>query len=275
MKRTLFFLLLLPGCMVDPFALPGRAPVAETQAIERARNMDAIDRLLEQEDFPGAKKELERLGAESHPRLFYARARILAHEGDLDGAALWLEKTLAESPQWIEPRLSLLRLRLSQERDAEVAEICQRLNELFPHHPAGPYGLGMSALKKNDAKEARRWFDEALRRDPEDPLALKARAAIAGMDRDAALQIRLLQRALAQDNEDPQGFLLLGDLERAAGRTGEAKRAYARSYQLAPVTHTALRLYDLARETQDQEGQDFWAPRAGLKPQKKSKSGGL
>ncbi len=196
--------------------------------------------------------------APDHPRLLFIKGRLHADRREFAAAASWFERSLAGSPAWIDPRLRLGACYLELERPAAAADVFRDIDELFPEHPAGPSGRALCQLERGRIDLARTLLDEALARDADYPYALRARARVAGLDGDDALEKRLLLRYVVIVPDDPWAHARLGRLHEAAGQPARARRSYRRSFELNPAPDTAERLLALARTAGDQRAVAHW-----------------
>lgn len=241
---------------------------ASTQSINEAKQVDAVQHLVNDGMFDQARKALDQLLTDGsrHPQALYLKAQLTRQDGDVAGAIPWAIRACEASPTWIEPRILLAQAYLKLERWSAASGVFADIERLAPRGPWGPYGQGAVAAMRGDHANAIRFLDEALARDPDHQPSIETRANLARIQGDAATEENLLARDAALDPLDGDVRLRLGELAQAAGRLEDAKRQLLRAYQLDPKTTTAAKLAALARLANDPEEEHRWNARAGIAP---------
>jgi tetratricopeptide (TPR) repeat protein len=241
---------------------------ASTSSLHEAREIDAVQHLVNDGLFDRARKALDQLLAEGsrHPQAFYLKAQLTRQDGDVAGAIPWAVQACEASPSWIEPRILLAQAYLKLERWSAASGVFADIEHLAPKGPWGPYGQGAVAAMRGDHAAAAHFLDTALERDPDHLPSLQTRAQVARIQGDAATEERLLARVAALDPLDGDVRLRLGELAQAAGRAEDAKRQFLRAYELDPKPTTAAKLAALARAANDAEEEHRWNARAGIAP---------
>ncbi len=217
------------------------------------------DGLLDQAD--AAVAALEREGIR-HPQVRLLRARLLLAT-EPAAAAVVAEQLVAEAPTWLEPRVLLLRAYDALDRDAAVASVCADIDRLFPRSAWGPYGQGAAAASQGRWDDARRFVQEALRRDPDAVVALELAAAVARHDRDPAAERAALERIGDLEPRRAAVWWRLGDLAAADGRLADAERHRERAWALDPRPDRARALAAEADAAGDSTAAARWRNRAG------------
>jgi Tfp pilus assembly protein PilF len=248
-----------------PFAHPVHREEVRVATVEEARRIDEVEFLLRDDDPAGAEAAIDRALAAGydHPRFHLIRGRLQQERGQSEMAIASYERAVAASPGWVEPRVRLIDLFLELGRPAAAESLCTDLERLFPEHPAGPYGRGLCRLRREQIAAARNFLDQSLARDAGYPPALRARASVAGLENDRALQWELLQRYVTQVADDASAWAELGSLAADRGLANDAERYYRRSWELRPAARTATALADLAHQRGDEDMAAYWRDRSG------------
>ena len=94
----------------------------------------------------------------------------LAEHGLADDAVGYFEDARDLDEHYLTPRRNLVRIYEQQERWAQVEELLQEIILITPDDPRPFARLGFIAAELNeDPKQARHWWQESLRRDPNQP----------------------------------------------------------------------------------------------------------
>lgn len=242
-------------------------PEADAASLQQAELMDRIAAQLDAGERQEAEAALARAMAEGldHPRAYLLRGRLAASGGaaaDLAAALPWFVKASEASPRWPEPRVLLAAAYLELDRLASAEAAYRAIDEIFPHHPAGPFGQALVALRRQRHDQALTLIQEALERDDQMPEALALRARLARQAGDRATERRFWERYLAQVPTDASVYARLGELLIDDGRPESGRRSLERSYALRPDRGIALRLADLARDRGDEAAAARWQARA-------------
>lgn len=260
---TLVLTLGLVGCGV--FHRSTKEPETDQASLEKARQMDSIEQLINRGRYDAAQRELDGAlsGGFEHPRAFFLQGTLYLERGDEEAAIPFLEKTIAASPRWAEPRLRLASAYLALDRLAAAESVFRDIDTLLPWHPAGAYGMGWVMLLRGKDDRARELLDESLERDRRYAPALKARAALAKKDGDDALRERLLEAYVAIVPQDAEAYEQLGHIAETRGLLETADRRFRRAYALGPNRKRARLIADLAKRRGDAQAANLWLQRAG------------
>jgi tetratricopeptide (TPR) repeat protein len=260
----------------QPSLVRRRADVPFTPQVERpsddslatARRIDEIEKLIDDGMHGQAETALAHYFAEGgeHPRAFQLQGKLHYQRGEFDQAIPWLDKAIAMSPRWIDPRIVLARCFFRTDRLAAAEGVFEEIDRLAPKAPWGPYGCGVIAHSRGDSERAAQLLDEALARDRRHVPSLRARADLAHSANEGALEEELLRRWLHEDSNAALAHERLGDLASGAGRRTEALRYYRTSYDLQPNSATARRLAELALLRGDDAEARIWQHLAGIAP---------
>ncbi len=247
--------------------LPG-PPTPSPATMAEARDIDEAQQLVDDGLFDQARAKLDALFARGcrHPQALILEAKLAYQQGDFDAAMPWCDRAVDASPLWIEPRVLLAQCCIRTKRLANAASVYEDLDRIAPESPWGPYGMGVVAAMRGDTAGASKQLDIALARDQRHSPSLEARAGLARMVQDPALEESLLRRYVAVEPLDAAAHARLGELARAADRREDARRAFERSYEIAPLPITARQLADLARQRGDSAEARRWNQIAGYTP---------
>jgi uncharacterized protein HemY len=245
-------------------------PATDAPALARSRQVDEIDRLIDDGRDGEARERLAAYldGGGDHPRAHLLAGRFLFDEGSWAEAVPHFERAVAGSPLWYEPRHWLAQSFLKLDRPASAEGVYQEVDRLMPEAPWGPWGMGAIAWQRGDTERALGLLDEALRRDPEHAPSLRTRAGIAAIGNDAERERDLLERFLVQRPDDAEATFRLGELAAAAGRATEARRRFTDAWEMSGDPNAAKRLVDLCERAGDPAAARLWRTRAGLPPAK-------
>lgn len=240
-------------------------PRPDDATLARSRRIDAIERLIEEDRFDEARRELDALFAagEDHPRARLLMGRLHAGEGRHEEAIPWFDRAIALSPRWPEPRLGLAQSYLALQRLASAESVYQDFDRLAPEAPWGPWGMGAIAWQRGDGERGKALLDEALRRDPAHVPSLRTRAAIAAVNNDAVLERDLLERLIAAEPQDAAAHERLGRLLASAGLTAAARHRFRDAWDLAGSRQAARGLAELAEREGDEAEARRWRARIG------------
>ncbi|TVR13626.1 MAG: hypothetical protein EA401_06345 [Planctomycetota bacterium] len=246
---------------------PGRVVGSDrphSSSIERSRTMDQIEDLLRQGLFSEAQEAVSQALEDGyrHPRLWYLMARVDMANEAYEEALEHLHAAINAAPRWPQPRLLQAQAYLALQRTSSAQASFRSLQDLFPHHPAGPYGRGYVAMLREDYRVAQAAFAEALERDQHFTPAIAARAHIARMQGDRDLERRLLNRYRSLEPQVASAHRRLAELDAEDGLLESARRGFERAYRLQPNANTASELADLARQQGDEERAAYWQERA-------------
>ena len=243
-------------------------PQADSGSLERSRQVDELERLLDEGRDGEVRKRLADYFAAGgeHPRAHLLAGRLLFDEAEWAKAVPHFERAVAGSPRWFEPRHWLAQCYLKLERPAAAEGVYQEVDRLLPEAPWGPWGMGTIAWQRGDTERAMALLEEALRRDPLHAPSLRTRANLAAIANDAERERDLLERYLVQRPTDAEATFRLGELAAANGRPSEARRRYTDAWELSGDPTAAKRLAEAATRDGDFAAARLWRARAGLPP---------
>jgi aspartyl/asparaginyl beta-hydroxylase (cupin superfamily) len=117
----------------------------------------------------------------------------------------------------------------------EAARLWERLVAAIPTHAHALYALGQLGLRNNDLPRARRWLEQLVKVDGQDPQQwLSLAVACQGMQ-DETGEEEALQGALTADPSDLLALVLRGNLYEKQGKTSDAARIYGAVAVVAPA----------------------------------------
>ena len=255
------------GCLspaMNPVHRPIGADNVKQHSLDNAARMDRVQNLLADGFYDDAREELNLIIADGqqHPRAFFMLGEISAYQEHYEEALNWLERSIQMAPTWPAPRLLQARVYIELKRLAAAKQIFASFEDLFPRHPAGPYGRGWIALLNNQPVEAAAAFTESLQRNPNFHPAIAGRARLARAQGDTRLERELLGRFIYLRPMDPFGHRRMAQIDLEDGLLVSAKRGFERSYQLSPNRETAESLRQIAIQLGDNASAQMWEGRA-------------
>lgn len=161
-------------------------------------------------------------------------AKMFLAKGD-SGSAVSLAQQATAGPHPMAAELVLVEALLAH-NDVDAA--AQRLAKFPAAYAKVPEVLveeGNLAWKRNDAKDAKRLFTEALAADPANRNALNGLIAATVADKDIPGAQALVQHALAKTPNDGQLLLVLGNLSLMKGDSAGAETAYKKAIAVSPA----------------------------------------
>lgn len=269
---VLALLLVLGGCSRDDnhtgigmFNQPAKPSLA---TLDEAKRLDDVQHLYRDGLFDRARVALDLLLADGsrQPQAYFLKAQLTRQAGDFAATIPWCGKAIEASPSWIEPRILLAQMYLKLERHSAAANVFADIERLAPRGPWGLYGQATVAAMRGDHASAAVFADQALERDPDHGPSIQLRAQLAKLSGDPATEERMLVRLTVLDPLDPSVRVRLGELAQSGGRLEDAKRQLVRAYELEARPSTAAKLADLARLTNDPDGERYWNARREAGP---------
>jgi len=287
---TVLLALILAGCGSDGQRLnearpqvyrrpdsgfPALGPQADTASLARSRQVDELEKLLDEGRDGEVRARLAQYfaGGGDHPRAHLLAGRLLFGEGRWAEAVPHFDRAVAGSPRWFEPRHWLAQSYLKLDRPAAAEGVYQEVDRLLPEAPWGPWGMGAIAWQRGDTARGIALLDEALRRDAQHAPSLRTRANLAGIANDAERERDLLERYLVQRPDDAEATFRLGELAAAAARPNEARRRFTDAWELSGDPAAAKRLAELAERAGDAASARAWRAHAGLPPRESDAKG--
>ena len=247
---------------------PAIGPQADRASLARSRQVDELERLLDEGRDGEVRARLTQYFADGgdHPRAHLLAGRLLFDEARWGDAVPHFERAVAGSPRWFEPRHWMAQCYLKLDRLAAAEGVYQEVDRLLPEAPWGPWGMGAIAWQRGDTERGITLLDEALRRDPLHAPSLRTRANLAAIANDAERECELLERYLVQRPSDADATFRLGELAAANGRPSEARRRFTDAWELSGNPAAAKRLVEIAERADDPAAARLWRARAGLPP---------
>ncbi len=176
------------------------------------------------------------------------RAKDLAQDDDVSGAAKLLQSVVAEDPNIMDAHLTLGNWLVRLKRGEEAIESFRRALALKPDDDIALGNLArlfLSRGRKSDAEDAIRVFETALSRNPKNPQAW-FQLAVLSMDMgDAARAKHAFVRAGEENPKMGAAWIGQGALAFAASRLAEAEQMIRKGLELEPEAKGGR--YNLAR----------------------------
>lgn len=236
--------------------------------IDEAKRLDVVQGLYRDGLFDRARVALDQLLADGsrQPQAYLLKAQLTRQAGDFEGTIPWCGKAVEASPSWVEPRILLAQTYLKLERYSAAANVFADIDRLAPRGPWGLYGQATVAAMRGDHATATVFANQALEREPDHGPSIQLRAQLAKLAGDATTEERMLVRLTVLDPLDPNVRVRLGELAQSGGRLEDAQRQFLRAYELEARPSTAAKLADLARLTNDPDGERRWNARREAGP---------
>ncbi|HEX4830069.1 MAG TPA: tetratricopeptide repeat protein [Trebonia sp.] len=174
------------------------------------------------------------IASEATAARWQQRARVLADEGDLAGAAAAYERAVGLDPGNAQALNGLGHV-LAQSGDHERAVTAfQQATEREPGLAVAWYNLGttLTTLGRRDA--ARAALLTAVEADPENAPGLNTLGVLARLDGDEPAALALFRRATEADPGYAKGWFNAGNVYAVAGQYGPAREAYERALAIDP-----------------------------------------
>jgi len=176
------------------------------------------------------------------------RAKDLAQDDDVEGAAKLLQSVVAEDPNIMDAHLTLGNWLVRLKRGEEAIESFRRALSLKPDDDIALGNLArlyLSRGRKSDAEDALRVFETALSRNPKNPQAW-FQLAVLSMDMgDAARAKHSFVRAAEENPKMGAAWIGQGALAFAGSRLGDAEQMIRKGLELEPEVKGGR--YNLAR----------------------------
>jgi arylsulfatase A-like enzyme/Flp pilus assembly protein TadD len=176
------------------------------------------------------------------------RAKDLAQDDNVEGAARLLQSVVAEDPNIMDAHLTLGNWLVRLNRGGEAIESFRHALALKPDDDIALGNLArlyLSRGRKSDAEDALRVFETALSRNPKNPQAW-FQLAVLSMDMgDAAKAQRSFVRAAEENPKMGASWIGQGALAFAASRLGDAEALIRKGLELEPEAKGGR--YNLAR----------------------------
>lgn len=222
--------------------------------------------------FPAMTVLVLALGACTRPASIdslMADAKQYQKRGDAKAAIIQLNNVLQQNPKYAEARylLGSIYLNIGDNLRAE-SQLREALNEKYDPKPVLPllaqalfaqgkfqqvldetrssdYGeialqpqilslRGHSQISLGKFDDAAQSFEEALKRKPDLTQAMLGKVRLAVQKQDLSVALQLIDKALAADPKNLDGWLMKGDLERSMNRLDAAAAAYGKAFDLNP-----------------------------------------
>lgn len=151
-------------------------------------------------------------------------------------AAKIFDDIINREPMNMEARYWKIQLLLEQDKAAEAKQAMQAAQQqaVTNPHPLIKVASANFLLRENNATEANRLFEEALKdtreRDPDVIMAI-VRAHLDAKMTNYPYQLELLEKAQKRDKNNPEVYALQGDVYRRMGDGGGAVKSYSEALQ--------------------------------------------
>lgn len=180
--------------------------------------------------------------APGQPAVLQAQARLLVEQGLPAAAEESYRAAIANRPDDAQLKLDLATLYAeSLKKPGQAVSLLREVVRLKPEMVEAQLQLGMALSMDGRIEEAGRVLDDALRREPNTPRVLHARALAYLKQGQAGKALELLDKALAQRKDYAAAVVARGDAlqalgrsEQALGRSEQALDAYQRAIAMAP-----------------------------------------
>ncbi|HKT16987.1 MAG TPA: XrtA/PEP-CTERM system TPR-repeat protein PrsT [Stellaceae bacterium] len=141
--------------------------------------------------------------------------------GQTDAGIDDLEHALQQNPASLPPETALFATYMRNKDFDKALEVGQRLIKARPKEPVGYDYAGLAELAKNDTDAARKALLTARDLKLGDPIASRALAALAIRDKDLPLANQYYQEILKANPKDVQAYVALAAIEQQAGHADQ------------------------------------------------------
>lgn len=197
------------------------AKISLGAVLRRSGETQAAIAILKEAVGSGSNEERSRAWTGLGWALLAARERPQAEKA--------FERAIELSPARAGVRLSIARAWQSTDADEDevrARDVLERTAELAPDMPAVWYALGRAHERTGDRAAALEAYDRALRLDPKHRQARRRTVQLALLARDFPRARREAERLVADSPEDPESHLLEGTVAEKDGRRDDARRSY-------------------------------------------------
>jgi arylsulfatase A-like enzyme/Tfp pilus assembly protein PilF len=160
--------------------------------------------------------------------------------GRLAEAAATLETVVRENPAFAQPLLSLVEVRIQENKFEEAEALCQRVLKLDPDRIEALRRLGDLALGRSDLQAAEAHYTRVLELDGGDVAALTKLGVVKMRTGRAEDAVGLFRRAIDLDPENAEALLYMAGALASRGRAGDALPYFERALKADPSSTMAL-----------------------------------
>ncbi|HET9144885.1 MAG TPA: XrtA/PEP-CTERM system TPR-repeat protein PrsT [Sphingomicrobium sp.] len=141
--------------------------------------------------------------------------------GQTDAGIDDLERALQQNPAAVPPETALFATYMRNKDFDKALEVAERLIKAHPKEATGYDYAGLAELAKNDAEAARKALLTARDLKLGDPIASRALAALAVRDKNLPLANQYYQEILKANPKDVQAYIALAAIEQQAGHADQ------------------------------------------------------
>lgn len=168
-----------------------------------------------------------------------ARAQLIFGEISLrSGAPVAAEKAaldvLRRNPSNVLAAVLLADSYLARKEWKKGEQIYQAIMTQLPKSPVGYLKMGVSRKLQGNPKDAAVFFAQAVEKNPEDLASVSEYIFALAAAKDTTKARKVLDEAVAKDPKNPLMWDMVGRFHLAAGKLAEAESAFLKSIELAP-----------------------------------------
>jgi tetratricopeptide (TPR) repeat protein len=169
--------------------------------------------------------------ASTESYLHYVRALAAERSGSVQEALGEYRKVVELDPNALEAYRDIAELELHAGHADEALAAAEKARDLAPKDATSYVFIGHVHLLKSDTARAAADFEEALKYDPDNLIALKTLGALYS-NSDPAKALDYYNRCLAVDADAPEVYFRMGWLYQKQGNTAQAEENYKKSIEL-------------------------------------------
>ncbi len=167
------------------------------------------------------------------------RARLILADGYLLNGRIREGVRMAKEAVEIAPKAPQAQVILARSLDAQgnsadAQNIFKELTQAYPDNMQYRWRLGESLMRSGNHAAARANLETVLQAQGDNRLALSSLARLDARDGHFASAIQQATRVSEMSPKESAGYLLLGDVNMAAGQAEAARSAYQKAFALAP-----------------------------------------
>lgn len=228
------------ACCVLPLIYACQPNIDREQAIKTAESA------IEQGRYNEAEIQLKSLLSQDSNDAIARRmlGGVLLEQGNFSGAVKELERALALGDSSSELRLVLLQAQLRAGQYDDVLAFNPRALNLSPASLSEAYVLkGIAALQSEQVEDAREFLNLAIDTASDSQFAFLGQAYIASTDDDWNSALEAIEQSIAVNPDFAEAYLMQGQVLTQLEKLDLAQAAYQRYFELKPQSQEAKLIY--------------------------------
>ena len=205
------------------------AATRDTQNSERKGFMLIVALLSKEQDKQAAMAVMDKLvvDRQQNPSALYAYSHLALVMGEVDKAAVNIDKTLALKPDWIDAHLLQANILIRQGRNTEALKKLATVTEEYPDEIRLRLYYARKLIDEKQYQQAREQFNEVLERDPDHVGALYAMGLLGLQVREFEEAEASFRKLLKTGQHTDEANYYLGELYEARRQPQQAINYYA------------------------------------------------